>query len=95
MFDFVLKTRDGSGKLLIRRFDTASEFLGLCEIVRSDYLLDEVVEGVEYGDQDVSLVKPPVVDALSNQAQDCITHGKKPSKHGTERLQQWRWNWTK
>ena len=55
MFDFVLKTRDDTGKLLIRRFDTASEFLGLCEIVRSDYLLDEVVEGVEYGDQDVSL----------------------------------------
>lgn len=29
MFDFVLKTRDENGKHIIRRFDTASEFLGL------------------------------------------------------------------
>ena len=55
MFDFVLKTRDENGKHHIRRFDTASEFLGLCEIVRSDYLLDEMVEGVEYGDQEIGL----------------------------------------
>lgn len=57
MFGFVLITRDGSGKRHIRRFDTASEFLELCEVCKSDYLLPEAVESVEYGGCEVGLDK--------------------------------------
>lgn len=64
MFDFVLITRDGSGKRLVRRFDTASEFLELCEICRSDYLLPETVESVEYGGFEADLSKFKTVSDL-------------------------------